>query len=137
MTVDPGSGFLLEAQVAQYVRDEIRSGRIEPGGTLPSEGELSEQLQVSRDAVRRGISLLVAEGLVERRRGALSKVADPPPPVRRITASPGAVISVRIPLGGEAERTGAGRGAPLLVVTEPGAAPRFYPGDRAEIVTEG
>lgn len=136
MTVDPGSGFLLEAQVAQYLRSEIRSGALPAGQAMPSEGELAARLRVSKEALRRGISLLVAEGLIGRRQGALSKVADPVPPMRQIRVGPGAVIGVRVPLGGEGEQAGAGRGAPLIAVTEPGQATRFYPGDRAEVVVE-
>ena len=43
--------------------------RYEPGSKLPNENELSRELQVSRTTLREAISFLVAQGVLEIRRG--------------------------------------------------------------------
>ena len=43
--------------------------RYAPGSKLPNENELSEELQVSRTTLREAISFLVAQGVLEIRRG--------------------------------------------------------------------
>lgn len=48
----------LSSQVIEYVLDLIRSGKIAPGGTLPTERELTSSLGVSRTCVREGLKSL-------------------------------------------------------------------------------
>lgn len=59
-------------KIAQSLRDDILTGRIEPGERLPSENELAEHYDTTRTTVRKAIALLRAEGLVisEQGRGA-------------------------------------------------------------------
>jgi len=47
----------------------VEEGLYEPGSKLPNENELSEFLQVSRTTLREAISFLVAQGVLEIRRG--------------------------------------------------------------------
>ena len=47
-----------------------------PGNKLPNENELSEALQVSRTTLREAISFLVAQGVLEIRRGKGTFVAE-------------------------------------------------------------
>ena len=51
------------------VRDLITKGRLEPGDRLPSERELTLQLQVSRSSVREALLKLDLLGYVEQRHG--------------------------------------------------------------------
>ena len=62
-------GLPLYRQIETDVRDRIRSGDLVPGAQLPTEVELVEHFGVSRATVRQALRELVAEGLVEIRRG--------------------------------------------------------------------
>ena len=50
-----------------------------PGSKLPNENELSEELKVSRTTLREAISFLVAQGVLEIRRGKGTFVAEDMP----------------------------------------------------------
>lgn len=60
---------LLSDQVAGRIEASILSGSFEPGGSLPSEAELTEQFGVSRAVIRDATRFLAARGLVEVRQG--------------------------------------------------------------------
>lgn len=51
-------------QIADALREEIADGTMAPGDKLPTEAELREQYDVSRETVRKALGLLVNEGLV-------------------------------------------------------------------------
>lgn len=59
----------LKQQVVQTLRSLIDDGVLHPGDQLPSERQLSEQLEVSRGTVREAVQFLDALGLVEIRHG--------------------------------------------------------------------
>ncbi|GAA2160523.1 GntR family transcriptional regulator [Actinomadura napierensis] len=63
----------------QAVRRELLAmlGDLEPGDALPSERRLVEDLGVSRPTLRQAVDGLVAEGLLERRHGSGTYVAEP------------------------------------------------------------
>jgi GntR family transcriptional regulator len=56
-------------QVADQLREDIRSGTYGPGDRLPSERELVERFRVSVNTVRAAVVQLRTEGLVESHRG--------------------------------------------------------------------
>jgi len=58
------------------LRALIADGALRPGDKLPSEGELCEQLGVSRGSVREAIQMLAALGVIETRHGSGSYVGD-------------------------------------------------------------
>jgi len=64
----------LHGKVAHHIGRQIVSGEIAPGAYLPRESELSEQFSVSRQAVREGLKVLAAKGLVSSRRRAGTSV---------------------------------------------------------------
>ncbi|MBA3708959.1 MAG: GntR family transcriptional regulator, partial [Planctomycetes bacterium] len=64
----------LHVQVERLLRELIRSPEHRDGGLLPDEVGLARELGVSRNTVRAGITKLVTEGLVERRRGVGTRV---------------------------------------------------------------
>lgn len=70
------SGVPFYRQVADQVAQLIRSGQIAPGSRLPSVRELSGQLLVSLITVRRSYSDLEAAGLIVRRQGQGTFVAE-------------------------------------------------------------
>jgi GntR family transcriptional regulator len=57
-------------QVESVLKAAIECGQISPGGAIPPERALAEQLNVSRVTVRRAIDELVEQGLLVRRHGA-------------------------------------------------------------------
>lgn len=54
----------LHAQLASDLREEISSGKLEPGVPLPSEADLGQLHDVSRITVRKALQTLEQEGLV-------------------------------------------------------------------------
>jgi GntR family transcriptional regulator len=77
-------------RIAQELREQIRSGLPEPGGQLPTELELAERYDASRNTVRDAIRWLAANGLVETRPGqgtfVVSRIT---PLVTTLSADPG------------------------------------------------
>ena len=72
--------------VADTLRAAIQSGLYEDTMLLPTEQALCQQFQVSRQTVRQALSLLAAEGLIERRQGSGSHILDQGTPRRRTVA---------------------------------------------------
>ncbi|MEW6567960.1 MAG: GntR family transcriptional regulator [Chloroflexota bacterium] len=67
----------LYIQIQEYLAEKIFSGELAPETRLPSERELSRELEISRMTVRRAITELVNEGLLTRRHGSGTYVAKP------------------------------------------------------------
>ncbi len=63
------AGTSLHRQVFNVLRDEISRGIYAKTGTLPKEETICERFGVSRITVRRALSDLAAQGLIERRHG--------------------------------------------------------------------
>lgn len=63
-------------ELASQLRSQILSGTWTPGSKLPTESELIQETGLSLTTVRRAYEALVDEGLVTRRRGAGSFVAE-------------------------------------------------------------
>lgn len=59
----------LSDEIARQLEQIIREGRLLPGERLPSERELSDQLQVSRPVLREALRELESLGVVSVRRG--------------------------------------------------------------------
>lgn len=70
----------LYQQLKQRLRVEIARGDYKPGDRLPAEPELIQQFGVSRITVRQALSDLASEGLVVRRHGKGTFVAERPIP---------------------------------------------------------
>ncbi|MEU8356340.1 GntR family transcriptional regulator [Nonomuraea sp. NPDC048882] len=58
------TGGRVYTQVANRLRERIRSGEFAPGQVLPSEAELCREFGVARNTVRRGLAILEEEGLL-------------------------------------------------------------------------
>ncbi|MFX8696419.1 GntR family transcriptional regulator, partial [Acinetobacter baumannii] len=70
-------------QIQLVLRERVEHGYYGRDGLLPSEQEISREFGVSRITVARAVNELAAQGLVERRRGAGTRVKPRslPPPV--------------------------------------------------------
>lgn len=77
LTLDPGLARGLAIERA--LREAIVDGRLEPGAPLPSTRVLAAQLGVARGTVVVAFEQLGAEGLIESRQGAPTRVRHVPP----------------------------------------------------------
>jgi len=66
----------LYVTIREELRADIAAGRLRPGDRLPSEPELARRYRTTRNTVRHALARLVFEGVVERRMGLGSFVAD-------------------------------------------------------------
>ncbi len=60
---------ILLSQLMTYFRERILDGRLSVGTRLPTDDELADLYQISRDTVRQALALLANEGLIERVQG--------------------------------------------------------------------
>jgi GntR family transcriptional regulator len=67
----------LYSQIQEHIAELILSGKLPPETKIQSEREFSEDLGVSRMTVRRALTELVNEGLLERRHGSGTYVSKP------------------------------------------------------------
>ena len=65
-------------QAVVQIRDLILSGALNPGDKLPTEAELTKQLDISRSSIREGLRVLESEGLIVVKRGTGTFVAENP-----------------------------------------------------------
>ncbi len=67
----------LYTRIQEYIAERILSGKLKPESKIQSEREFSEDLGVSRMTVRKALTELVNEGLLERKHGSGTYVAKP------------------------------------------------------------
>jgi GntR family transcriptional regulator len=67
----------LYSRIQEYIAELILSGKLAPDTKIQSERDFSEDLGVSRMTVRKAITELVNEGLLERKHGSGTYVAKP------------------------------------------------------------
>lgn len=68
----------LYFRIQEMLRAQIASGRLAEGGRLPSESELAESFETTRGTVRQALAQLAFEGLIVRRMGLGTFVAERP-----------------------------------------------------------
>lgn len=71
------SDIPLYSQLVSIVKRNITAGTVLPGEVLPSESELCKTFNISRSTVRQAIGTLESEGLVVRKQGRGTYVAEP------------------------------------------------------------
>jgi DNA-binding GntR family transcriptional regulator len=69
LDLDRESPVPIYQQIAHQIRQKIENGTFQRGSKLPNEATLQNRYQASRITVRKAVSLLVKEGLVERKQG--------------------------------------------------------------------
>lgn len=69
MPVDPQGPEPIYKQIAAAIAKRIKDGTYEPDRAIPSEAELCEEFDVSRNTVRAALRLLAEQGLTLTVRG--------------------------------------------------------------------
>jgi DNA-binding LacI/PurR family transcriptional regulator len=69
MQLDRNNAIPMYLQLLNQIREQIVSGKWEPGRQLPTEAELASELNISRVTVRQALQAAVDEGLVTRTAG--------------------------------------------------------------------
>lgn len=64
MTVDPGAPEPLYQQLAELLREQIRSGQLPPRSRVPSIKRLMQEHEMGEMTVRHALKLLKDEGLL-------------------------------------------------------------------------
>ena len=82
----PGTSMPAYRVLADRLRRDVRNGRYREGRRLPTEAELSSDLGLSRQTVRRAFQELVAEGIVYRVPGRGTFARDTPMYLRPTTS---------------------------------------------------
>ncbi|MGN6814958.1 MAG: GntR family transcriptional regulator [Solirubrobacterales bacterium] len=72
-----GGGVPLYYQLGEILKEKLDEGAWASGTLFPSERELEEYFEVSRAVVRPALSLLERDGVIYRRRGSGTYVAEP------------------------------------------------------------
>jgi GntR family transcriptional regulator len=94
-------------QIANRLREQITAGVFGPGERLPSEPDLIEEYQASRNTVRLAIALLTNQGLVVTRQGLGTFVQQPTRPFTALlsrvnVSSEGSHVDTSLPVVGAA-----------------------------------
>jgi GntR family transcriptional regulator len=76
-TLERSNPLPLYYQLKEVLRQQIRSGHLEPHSAIPSEPELVASYHVSRATVRQALNELVHEGLLYRQHGKGTFVCEP------------------------------------------------------------
>ena len=74
--VETSSGMPITRQIAAQIRAQCASRALKPGDRLPSVRALAAELAVNQNTILRVYERLTAEGLLERRHGDGTFVAD-------------------------------------------------------------
>ncbi|MGM0445185.1 MAG: GntR family transcriptional regulator [Bacillota bacterium] len=81
ISLNKNSHVPLFFQIQEYFRKKIENTDIKPGTQLPTERELSDQLDISRVTIRKAMRALIAEGLCEKKVGKGIFVSDEKIPI--------------------------------------------------------
>lgn len=75
--LDERSPVPLYHQLREFLLERIESGEWQPGDRLPTEDELCERYQISKTTVRQALNSLATEGVLLRKQGRGTYVAEP------------------------------------------------------------
>jgi len=89
------SGDRGAAALLRFIEGSIAGGVWKPGDQLPTERELGVRFGLARNTLRKRLKVLESEGLIVRRVGSGSFVAQPPRPIADV-ANPGLALLTRI-----------------------------------------
>ncbi len=74
ITIDKSGGLSIKRQIFKSLKDSMINGRLKGGEALPSTRSLAQALGVSRNTVCEAYDMLIAEGYLKSRQGAVTRV---------------------------------------------------------------
>ena len=81
--IEPSSAVPVYRQIIDQIRYQIARGTLRPGDRLPSVRELARQLPANQNTVLKSYDLLARDGLLSRRQGDGTYVADAPQALKK------------------------------------------------------
>ena len=93
--IEPGSGLAIWRQIADQIRAQCASEVLRSGDQLPSVRELARELAVNQNTILRVYERLTGEGLLERRHGSGTFVAEEIP-TEQLKAAQRALLSRQV-----------------------------------------
>ncbi|MEU4511688.1 GntR family transcriptional regulator [Nonomuraea wenchangensis] len=130
--LDPNADRPLFKQLADRVREQIRTGELSPGHKLPSLHRLADTYGVGVATVEDALAQLRGEGLIETRKGVGSFVLEELER-RLVTVEGPAFVEARMPTPDEQRTLGLpAQGVPVLVVEEDGQE-KVLPANRTRL----
>ncbi|MAT16168.1 MAG: GntR family transcriptional regulator [Planctomyces sp.] len=79
LRIEKGSAVPISRQISSQITALCLSEQLQPGDKLPSVRELARELAVNQNTILRVYEKLNAEGILDKRHGAGTYVADSPP----------------------------------------------------------
>ena len=120
-------------QLAERLRQAIRSGELAPGQRFPSELGLVQEYSLSRITVRRALAQLRNEGLILVVKSRGTFVADERDR-ETLTLGKGDQVQTRMPDPEERRKYGLNEGEPLVLVTRADGSIEGYGAHRVTVV---
>ncbi len=81
--IESSSAVPVYRQIVDQIKYQIANGSLRPHDRLPSVRELSRQLPVNQNTIVKVYDLLAAEGVISRRQGDGTYVAEVPPTLKK------------------------------------------------------
>lgn len=134
--INPRSYVPVYQQLADIMREQIRTGQLTPGTELPGENELAKQHDVGRPAVRQALAVLRAEALIVTVRGEGTRVRVQPER-QTLEIGPETRVWFRQPTPAERVDLRIDEGVGLLVVETEGEPTRLLASDEVTIIGAG
>jgi GntR family transcriptional regulator len=128
----PSRIFYFYLELADALREQIRTGELRQGQELPSETTLGAQHQVSRAVVRQALTVLRHEGLITTEPGRLSYVRKAPTR-QPVALQPGDEVIFRAPTADERSRLRLEPGVALVEVRHTNGTVHLHRGDRVVV----
>lgn len=129
--IDPLADRAVHRQLADLLRDRIRSGELQHGALLPTERALWQEFGVARSTVRQAVAILRSEGLVQVRRPYGTYVRRPER--RTVRVQRGSQVTVRMPSPEERRAHGLPEGVPIVELTHPSGRVEVLPADEVTL----
>jgi GntR family transcriptional regulator len=76
LQVNPQSSIPLYAQIVEQLRNQILSGVLQPGSSLPSVREISELIEVNSLTIQKAFKILESEKFITIKRGVGAFISD-------------------------------------------------------------
>ncbi|MGI5238871.1 GntR family transcriptional regulator [Dactylosporangium sp. CA-139066] len=109
------SGTTMYRRIAIDIAERITEGEFSPGTELPSENDLAQEYDASRDTIRDAMTELRSMGIINSERGRRSQVRAATPQGEIAVTGP-VRIAARMPTFPEREQHDVPDGVPMLVI---------------------